>query len=223
MAPAQGNEPTTVASAVAYDSLSRTKAVTYHTDDGGVFATRTIDYDLGSRVVGETLAGGVTGSVANTYDALDRLTSRTTAGPAGAFEQGVTYNVSSLPLSVDYSALGSQWSITNTYAKTKQLRSRTAAGQTWDFSFAAAGQLSSAVSGVSLQTRSFDVYGRLQAVRDGRPSGSSYDNVLEAILTYDSQGSHLLPADRRRRIPSRLHRHLHLRRRRPPDGLAAHR
>ena len=127
-------------------------------------------------------------AASDTYDALDRLTSRTTAGPAGTFEQGIAYNVSSLPLKVDYSALGSQWSITNTYAKTKQLRTRTAAGQTWDFSFAAAGQLSSAVSDVSLQTRSFDVYGRLEAVRDGRPSGSSYDNVLEAILTYDPKG-----------------------------------
>ncbi|MHB1342635.1 MAG: DNRLRE domain-containing protein, partial [Coriobacteriia bacterium] len=207
LAPAQGQEPTRTISSVVYDGLSRPKTTTTFAENGAVFSTRTLTYDLGSRVTAESLTGAVQASASTVYDDLDRVTSRTESGPAGGASFAYTYDPASLPLTSRLTAFGESATTTMTYARTNELAKITSEGRDWHVAYAGAGGLSSIWSTLSIHTRSFDIYGRLEAVRLGfkYPDQAYHTDLAESVLAYDSRGriaSHDLLASPTRALAS---------------------
>ncbi|MBN2848454.1 MAG: hypothetical protein JXP72_08415, partial [Coriobacteriia bacterium] len=188
LAPAQGTEPTVTATSVTYDGLGRVGETTYHDATGTPYAALTTSYDLASRVTGTALTGAVTGSTALTYDALDRVTGLSSTGPAGTASLAVAYNLADQPTQVTRTAFGSSLTITNTYATTGEQRSLAAAGLTWQMSSDTRG-ITQLASERALLTRSYDVAGRLAAIRAGRrwSDSGSYSDLFESRLSYDTR------------------------------------
>ena len=186
--PSVGAQSATSAVTYGYDTLGRLKSTAYMNPNGTEFARSTTSYDVGSRATAQTFTGDVTGSIANTYDDLDRITARTSQGPAGTFKTDVAYDVANNPTKGTYTAFGTSWDIGCSYAKTNELATMSALGTTWTFGFANGGLLTSAWSLNALHTRSYDEYGRLQAVRTGRRSTpGSFTEFVESSLGYDAR------------------------------------
>ncbi|MHB1342624.1 MAG: RHS repeat-associated core domain-containing protein [Coriobacteriia bacterium] len=190
LAPAQGQEPTRTISSVVYDGLSRPKTTTTYAENGGVFSTRTLSYDLASRVGAEVLSGAVPASACTVYDDLDRVTSRTESGPAGGASFSYTYDPASLPLTESTTAFGRTWTVVNEYSKTNESWVIQSGTQKYYLSFAGAGGLSNLwAPGIGFQQRSYDVYGRLTATRLATAGGgTATQDLAQTSLAYDSRG-----------------------------------
>jgi RHS repeat-associated protein len=190
--PSQSQEPTAVASRVSYDSLGRAGSSDVFAEDGTLYAHIVPTYDLASRVTKTEVSGQVTGTVDVTYDDLDRATTTVAQGPAGTMTSVVGFESNSnLPVAIKTTALESSRTVTNAWAKTGQLLRTTSGTQTWNFGFGTSGGLSSAfATGLSMHTRSYDVFGRLEAVRLGRVDQTTppFNDFAESVLTYDNQG-----------------------------------
>ncbi|MCE5192282.1 MAG: hypothetical protein LLG08_11095 [Actinomycetia bacterium] len=190
LAPAQGEEPTRAISLTTYDPLSRPKTTTTFAEDGTTFAVRTLTYDIASRVTAEALTGATSASASTDYDDLDRVKLRSESGPAGDTSFAYTYDAASLPLTHRITGFAESATTTMTYAKTNELATIGSAGRNWYVAYAGSGRLSSIWSNLSIHTRSFDIYGRLEAVRTGfKLADAAYQTDLaESALSYDTRG-----------------------------------
>ncbi len=188
--PRQSSEPTTVASRVTYDSLGRTGSTDVFAEDGSLYARTTPTYDLASRVTTTVVSGQVTGTVGVTYDDLDRAKKCITQGPVGTVTTDVTFEPdSNLPVTVKTTALEGSRTVNITWAKTGEFRGISSGGQAWSVAFGTSGGLTSVVgAGLAMQTRSYDIFGRLEAVRLGTCSDTTpFSSTGESTLTYDAR------------------------------------
>ncbi|MHB1342625.1 MAG: RHS repeat-associated core domain-containing protein [Thermoleophilia bacterium] len=119
-----------------------------------------------------------------------------------------TYDPASLPLTESTTAFGRTWTVVNEYSKTNESWVISSGTQKYYLSFAGAGGLSNLwAPGIGFQQRSFDIYGRLEAVRLGfkYPDQAYHTDLAESVLTYDSRGriaSHDLLASPTRALAS---------------------
>ncbi len=144
-------------------------------------------YDRLSRVTSASVSGETTVSSSVHYDTLGRVDSSAATDVAGPSSVSTTFDKSSLPVSVTWSALDTSATVTNAYAKTDQWRSTTGFGHTWKYSWTDGGGLASIFSTFASRYYAYDPTGRLSSVRLGCPHDLAVSTDIGRIdVAYDA-------------------------------------